>query len=57
MVDWKDELLRECFRAIDSGGGEVRIQFAPRKQDKLVPIIKTYLDNQTICKEIEVEED
>ena len=57
MVDWKDELLRECFRVIDGGGGEVRIKFLKRGGDKLRPEIYGYPDNQTICKEIEIEED
>lgn len=47
----------ECCRAITAGGGEIRIQFCPRSGDKLRPIVKTYLDNQTICEEVEVGEE
>lgn len=54
---WQDELMAKCWRVIDLGGGEIRINFAPRKPNKIVPIIRAYPNNQTICQEIEVEED
>lgn len=54
---WRDELLSECFRVIDSGGGKIEIVFSFRQPNKLCPIIHTYPDNQTICEEIEIEEE
>ena len=54
---WQDELMSECWRLIDAGGGELRIQFSYRQPNKVVPIIKTYPDNQTICQEVEIEEE
>jgi len=56
-VRWQEELQKECWRVIDSGGGRVEIIFAPRGGNKLTPIIHAFPDNQTICEEIECEEE
>ncbi len=46
---WKEALLKECNRA-RIRGGEVRINFI-RRQDKAIPVIKTYIDNHIRCEE------
>lgn len=53
---WKDALLKECSKAYYKGG-EIRIVFI-RRQDKVIPIIKSYIDNQIRCdEETIIEED
>lgn len=58
-MEWKEELLAECHKIINSDkGGEVRIIFRTRKykaEEIKVPIINTYPDNQKICDEIKVK--
>jgi len=53
---WQDTLLRKCYEVMPQGG-EVRIQFSPRKLNKVVPIIRSYPNNQIICEEVEIAED
>lgn len=55
-MDWKDLLMKKCFEAMYKQG-EVRIQFSHRTKSgklKSVPIVRSYLNNQTICDEVEV---
>lgn len=47
--------MKKCYETLYRGG-EVRIQFSKRDR-KIVPIIRTYLDNQIICDEVNIEED
>ena len=55
-MTWKDSLLKECSKAYFRGG-EVRIIFI-RRQNKVIPIIKTYIDNEVRCdEETIIEED
>jgi hypothetical protein len=56
-VRWQEKILAECFKVIDSGGGKVEIIFSFRQPNKIVPIIHTFPDNQTICEEIVIDED
>lgn len=48
-MKWKDVLFAECRKAYHRGG-EVKITFI-RRQDKVIPIIKSYIDNQIRCDE------
>ena len=54
---WQDALMEECWRLIDSGGGELKIQFSYRDPNIVIPIIFSYPDNRTICQEVEIEEE
>ena len=49
MPHWKDELWKACKKAYFRGG-EVKITFIKR-QDKRIPLIETYIDNQIRCDE------
>lgn len=53
MPEWEDILLKKCYEVMYKGG-EVRIQFSKRK-DEVIPIIRTYPDNQIICDAIKIE--
>ena len=57
MVRWQDALMAECWRVIDCGGGRVEVNFSFRQPNKIVPIIHSYPDNQTICEEVEIKEE
>jgi len=48
-MKWKEALLRECYQAYIRGG-EITIIFI-RRADKVIPIIKRYIDNQIKCDE------
>lgn len=52
---WSDLLLKKCYEVMYQGG-EVRIQFSKR-DNKIIPIIRVYAKNQTICDEVEIEEE
>lgn len=49
MPHWKDVLLRQCEKAYYKGG-EVKAIFI-RRQNKVLPIIQSYIDNQIRCDE------
>ena len=49
MPNWKDELWKACKRAYWKGG-EVKIIFI-RRQNKVIPIVQFYFDNQIKCDE------
>lgn len=58
MPQWKDVLWSECKRAYYRGG-EIKVIFI-RRQDKVIPIVQSYIDNQIKCDEetvIRSEED
>ena len=46
---WRDALWGECKKAY-LRGGEVKVIFI-RRQDKVIPIIESYIDNQIRCDE------
>ncbi len=48
-MNWKDELWKACNKAYYKGG-EVKIVFI-RRQNKVIPIIQSYIDNQVKCDE------
>ena len=55
-VRWEDELIRKCYEVL-ARGGEVHVQFSKRvgKEGSFrVPIIKVYVENQVICKEVKI---
>ena len=54
-MQWENLLLYKC-REIMFKGGEVHIQFSKRK-DEVIPIIRTYPDNQTICDAVKIEDE
>lgn len=54
-MQWETLLLHKC-REIMYKGGEVRIQFSKRKEE-VVPIIRSYPDNQVICDIVKIEEE
>ena len=49
MPNWKDELWKACKKAYRQGG-EVKAIFI-RRQNKVIPIIQSYIDNQVRCDE------
>lgn len=49
MPDWKEVLWRECRKAYHKGG-EIKAIFI-RRQNKVIPIIQSYIDNQVKCDE------
>ena len=49
MPKWKDELWKACNKVYYKGG-EVRAIFI-RRQNKVIPIIQSYIDNQVKCDE------
>lgn len=49
MPNWKEVLWRECGKAYHKGG-EIKAIFI-RRQNKVVPIIQSYIDNQVKCDE------
>ena len=49
MPNWKNELWKACERAYYKGG-EVKAVFI-RRQNKVIPIITSYIDNQVQCDE------
>ena len=51
---WQDLLMKKCYETVYRGG-EVRIQFSKRDRT-VVPIIRTYPENQTICDEVKIED-
>ncbi len=56
MPNWKDELWKAGNKAYYKGG-EVKIVFI-RRQNKVIPIINCYIDNQIKCdEETVIEED
>jgi len=57
MVRWQDIVLKKCWEIIDSGGGEIRIQFSYRKPNQIAPIVRAYPNNQIICDIFTIEED
>lgn len=48
-MNWKDALWEQCKKAYYKGG-EVKIVFI-RRQNKVIPVINTYIDNQIRCDE------
>ena len=57
-MKWSEVLLQKCYNCIGTGGGEVRIKFAPRQRENksfLVPIVESYPLSQNICEEVEVK--
>lgn len=52
-MKWQDLLLKKCYEVMYISG-EVRIQFSKRANGKVVPIIRTYPENQTICDEVDI---
>ncbi|HLE17233.1 MAG TPA: hypothetical protein VI728_03000 [Syntrophales bacterium] len=46
---WQDALWGECKKAY-LRGGEVKVIFI-RRQNKVIPIIESYVDNQIRCDE------
>lgn len=55
MTQWENMLLYKC-REVMYKGGEVKIQFSRRK-DEVVPIIRSYPENQIICDAVKFEEE
>ena len=49
MPNWKDTLWKQVEKAYYKGG-EVKITFIKRQQ-KRIPIIESYIDNQIKCDE------
>lgn len=49
MPQWKEVMWRECKKVYNKGG-EVKIIFI-RRQNKVIPIIQSYIDNQIKCDE------
>jgi len=49
MPNWKDELWKACEKAYYKGG-EVKIIFI-RRQNKVFPVIQSFIDNQIKCDE------
>ena len=49
MPNWKDELWKACKKAYWKGG-EVKVIFI-RRQNKVIPIVQFYFDNQIKCDE------
>ena len=49
MPDWKTVLFKQCEQAYYKGG-EVKVVFI-RRQNKVIPIINSYIDNQVKCDE------
>lgn len=55
-MTWKDALWAACKEAYHKGG-EVKAVFI-RRQNKVIPIVEKYIDNQVRCdEEIVVKED
>lgn len=50
---WEDVLLKKSYEVMYRGG-EVHIQFSKRK-DEIVPIIRSYPENQIICDAVKIE--
>ena len=50
MANWKEELWKQCKKAL-TNGGEVRIIFNKRDRNKRIPTIQVYLDNYVRCDE------
>ena len=48
-MTWQDALWSECKKAY-SKGGEIKAIFI-RRQNKVIPIIESYIDNQIRCEE------
>jgi len=46
---WQDALWSECKKAYQKGG-EIKAIFI-RRQNKVIPIIESYIDNQIRCDE------
>lgn len=53
MSKWEDILIRKSYEVMYKGG-EVRIQFSRRKNE-IVPIIRSYPENQIICDAVKIE--
>ena len=53
MPKWEDILIKKSYEVMYKGG-EVRIQFSKRK-DEIVPIIRSYPENQIICDVVKIE--
>jgi hypothetical protein len=49
MSSWKEVLWQQCKKAYYKGG-EIKIIFI-RRQNKVIPIIQSYIDNQVKCDE------
>jgi hypothetical protein len=49
LPDWKTVLFKQCEQAYYKGG-EVKVVFI-RRQNKVIPIINSYIDNQVKCDE------
>lgn len=49
MPQWKDELWKAVNKAYYKGG-EVKITFIKRQQ-KRIPVVESYIDNQVRCDE------
>ena len=60
MPKWEEDFRAKCYEIIKNypkEGGKVEIQFLPRGykgQCNLVPIIRFFPDNQTICDSVKV---
>ena len=48
-MNWKEAVLSACTEAYHKGG-EVKAVFI-RRQDKVIPIVQSYIDNQVRCDE------
>lgn len=48
-MNWKDAMWAACKEAYHKGG-EVKAVFI-RRQDKVIPIVQSYIDNQVRCDE------
>lgn len=49
MPAWKEVLWKACERAYYKGG-EIKIVFI-RRQNKVFPVVQSYIDNQIKCDE------